>query len=112
MENIDFFNFSIFFPHPQYSFELFYEKSFYRTKRVFFILPQKTFLFNKTCDRIIKNKIFLNSPYCIVRMTLKFLIGSLFDRTSNSSITTEFTFSESSADAAFTIFMIFPWSAE
>lgn len=51
-----------------------------------------------------------NSPYCIVRIIFKFLIGSGFDSTSNSSITTDVTRLESSADAAFIVFSTFPWS--
>lgn len=51
-----------------------------------------------------------NSPYCIVRIIFKFLIGSGFDSTSNSSMTTDVTRLESSADAAFIVFSTLPWS--
>ena len=53
-----------------------------------------------------------NSPYCIVRTIFKFLIGSGFASTSSSSITTDDTLLESSADAAFIVFSTFPWSAK
>lgn len=53
-----------------------------------------------------------NSPYCIVRTIFKFLIGSGLASTSSSSITTDDTLLESSADAAFIVFSTFPWSAE
>lgn len=56
------------------------------------------------------SKIHRNSPYCIVRIIFKFLIGSGFDSTSNSSITTDVTRLDSSADAAFIVFSTFPWS--
>lgn len=52
----------------------------------------------------------LYSPYCVVRTTFKFLIGSGFGRTSSSSITTDDTLLESFADAAFIVFSTFPWS--
>lgn len=48
------------------------------------------------------------SPYCVVRMISKFRIGSLVGKTSNSSITTEFTFLLESADSALTALIIFP----
>lgn len=53
-----------------------------------------------------------NSPYCIVRTIFKFLIGSGLVSTSSSSITTDDTLLESSADAAFIVFSTFPWSVQ
>lgn len=47
-------------------------------------------------------------PYCVVRIISKFRMGSLVGRTSNSSITTEFTFLLESADSALTALIIFP----
>lgn len=53
-----------------------------------------------------------NSPYCMERVIFRFLMGSGLARTSNSSITTDDTLLESSADAAFIVFSTFPWSAK
>lgn len=50
-------------------------------------------------------------PYCIVRTIFRLRIGSLLVNISSSSITTELTFLLESADSAFTVLMILPWSA-
>lgn len=57
------------------------------------------------------NPLQFHLPYCVVRIISKFRMGSLVGKTSNSSITTEFTFLLESADSALTVLIIFPWSA-
>lgn len=51
-----------------------------------------------------------NLPYCMVLTISKLRTGSLVGRASISSMTTEVTFLLESADSAFTVLMIFPWS--
>lgn len=62
------------------------------------------------CGGTVNDPVDFYIPYCIVRTIFKLRIGSLFGRTSISSITTEVTFFSESAESAFTDFIILPWS--